>query len=110
MMEIKCFRSSLVADLVRGKPVGRALNLLYFCRKRPAKPIAAVLQSAVANAENNNSMDIDRLFVSGIWVGKAQCLRRWHARARGRGARIIKHYSNVTVVVAEEEDLNGTES
>lgn len=92
----------LVVDLVRGKSVDKALNDLRFCKKRVAQVVLKTLQSAIANAENNHYLDIDNLIVDQIWVGKSLLLKRFHARARGRGARICKHYSNLTVIVREK--------
>lgn len=92
----------LIADLIRGQPVDRALRLLKFCCKRAAPVVLKVLQSAVANAEIRLA-DIDRLVVANVWVGKSHILKRWYPRARGRGARIFKHYSNIVIVVQEKD-------
>ena len=69
-----------------------------------------VLQSAIANAENNNALDIDKLVVREAFVGKGLVMKRFRARARGRGARILKPFSHLTVIVSEQEDSNGTKS
>jgi large subunit ribosomal protein L22 len=89
----------LVADQVRGLPVGRALNLLKFSDKKAAHVVYKVLWSATANAENNDGADVDDLKVSRIFVDEGPALKRFHARAKGRGARILKRTSHITVVV-----------
>lgn len=81
-------KGRLVADLVRGKPVDKALNILSFTQKKAAGIIRKALDSAIANAEHNNGADIDELRVTSIYVEKATTLRRFSARAKGRGARI----------------------
>lgn len=91
-------KGRLVADLVRGKPVDKALNILSFTQKKAAGIIRKALDSAIANAEHNNGADIDELRVTSIYVEKATTLRRFSARAKGRGARIGKQtYIYVTV-------------
>ncbi len=91
----------LVADQVRGMPVGRATNLLQFSDKKAAGIIKKVLLSAVANAENNLGADVDELKVARIFVDEGPILKRMHARAKGRGSRISKRTSHITVVVGE---------
>ena len=91
----------LVADQVRGMPVGRATNLLQFSDKKAADLIKKVLLSAVANAENNLGADVDELKVARIFVDEGPILKRMHARAKGRGSRISKRTSHITVVVGE---------
>ena len=91
----------LVADQVRGMPVGRATNLLQFSDKKAASLIKKVLLSAVANAENNLGADVDELKVARIFVDEGPILKRMHARAKGRGSRISKRTSHITVVVGE---------
>ena len=91
----------LVADLVRGKPVGLALNTLKFTSKKGAKLVHKVLESAVANAENNLSADVDELKVQAITVDPAPLLKRFHARAKGRGNRIVKRNSHIIVTVGD---------
>jgi large subunit ribosomal protein L22 len=91
----------LVADVVRGKPVGNALSTLKYMPKKGAKLVYKVLASAVANAENNNGADIDELKVHRIMVDTAPVLKRFAARAKGRGARIVKRNSHITVVVSD---------
>jgi large subunit ribosomal protein L22 len=92
---------NLVAQLIRGKKVASALADLEFSRKRIAKEVRKCLESAIANAENNHDLDVDDLVVSQAYVGKALVLKRFHARARGRGARILKPFANLTIVVRE---------
>ena len=94
---------NLVAQQIRGKKVDRALNELTFSPKRIARTVKKVLESAIANAENNHDLDVDSLFVSEASVGKNLTLKRFHARARGRGARIEKPFSQVTIIVEERE-------
>jgi large subunit ribosomal protein L22 len=91
----------LVADLVRGKPVGLALNTLRFTPKKGARLVHKVLESAVANAENNLSADVDELKVQAITVDPAPLLKRFHARAKGRGNRIVKRNSHIVVTVGD---------
>ena len=92
---------NLLAQLIRGKKVDRALADLEFSRKRIAKDVRKALESAIANAENNHDLDVDDLVVSQAFVGKALVMKRFHARARGRGARIMKPFANITIVVRE---------
>jgi large subunit ribosomal protein L22 len=92
---------NLVAQLIRGKKVESALADLQFSRKRIATDVKKCLESAIANAENNHNLDVDDLVVSQAYVGKALVMKRFHARARGRGARIEKPFSNLTIVVRE---------
>jgi large subunit ribosomal protein L22 len=89
----------LVADQVRGLPVDRADNLLKFSEKKAAQIVRKVLLSAVANAENNDGADVDELKVACIFVDEGPTMKRFHARAKGRGARILKRTSHITVVV-----------
>ena len=92
----------LVADMVRGKPVGQALQTLMFTPKKAAGIVRKVLESAIANAEHNHGADIDELRVCAITVDEAPRFRRYMARAKGRGTRIIKRNSHITVRVADE--------
>jgi len=94
-------KARLVADQVRGMQVGRATNLLQFSDKKAAHLIRKVLLSAVANAENNLGADVDELKVAKIFVDEGAILKRMHARAKGRGSRISKRTSHITVVVGE---------
>jgi large subunit ribosomal protein L22 len=91
----------LVADVVRGQSVGNAISTLKFMPKKGAELVRKVLESAVANAEHNHGADIDELKVSLIHVDAAPTLKRFAARAKGRGARIIKRNSHITVAVSD---------
>ena len=95
-------KARLVADQVRGKPVAEALDLLTFSPKKAAKLVKKVLQSAIANAEENNGMDIDELRVSTICVDEGMTLKRIKPRAKGRADRILKRSCHITVKVAEK--------
>ena len=91
----------LVADQIRGKSVGEALKVLEFSPKRGAKLLRKVLESAIANAEHNNGADIDELKVTRIFVEKGPVLKRFHARAKGRGNRIVKPTCHVFLAVGD---------
>jgi len=91
----------LVADQVRGLPVEKALNLLSFSQKRSAGLVRKVLESAIANAEHNEGADIDELKVAAIYVNEARTMKRFRARAKGRGTRILKRSSHITVTVGD---------
>ncbi|WP_417581995.1 50S ribosomal protein L22 [Pelagibacterium sp.] len=95
---------NLVAAQIRGKKVDKALAELEFSRKRISLSVKKTLESAIANAENNHGLDTDSLVVSEAFVGKAMVMKRFHARARGRGARIEKPFSHLTIVVREVEE------
>lgn len=94
---------NLVAQLIRGLSAKEALAQLKFSRKAIAKDVRKVVESAVANAENNHNLDVDRLFIKEASVGKSLVMKRMHTRARGRSAGIFKPFSNITVVVAERQ-------
>ena len=104
MIRISPQKLNLVATMIRGKKVERALNDLTFSRKRISADVKKVLESAIANAENNHGLDIDSLVVSEAYVGKNIVMKRFRARARGRGARITKPFSELTIVVREVEE------
>jgi large subunit ribosomal protein L22 len=95
---------NLVAELIRGKKVSVALADLEFSRKRIAGQVRKTLESAIANAENNHDLDVDNLIVAEAHVGKALVMKRFSPRARGRVGRILKPFSNLTVVVREVEE------
>lgn len=101
---------NLVAQLIRGLTAGQALAELTFSKRRIAQEVKKVLQAAIANAENNFQLDVDRLYVAQATVGRALVMKRFHARARGRGARIEKPFSNLTVIVREREETAGGEA
>jgi large subunit ribosomal protein L22 len=95
---------NLVCQTIRGKDAGKALVDLEFNNRRIAQDVRKVLQSAVANAENNHGLDVDRLYVAEAFVGKSIVMKRFRARARGRASKILKPFSRLTVVVRERED------
>jgi large subunit ribosomal protein L22 len=106
---VKMLRTSprklnLVAGAIRGMHVSEALAQLTFMRKHAARDVKKLLQSAVANAENNHNLDVDNLYVAEAHVGKALVMKRFTARARGRGARILKPFSHMTIVVREAKE------
>jgi large subunit ribosomal protein L22 len=101
MLRVSPQKLNLLAQLIRGKKVATALADLEFSRKRIARDVRKCLESAIANAENNHNLDVDDLIVKEAHVGKALVLKRFHARARGRGARILKPFANLTIVVRE---------
>jgi len=94
-------KARLVADQVRGMPVEKALNVLLFSEKRAAGIVRKVLESAIANAEHNEGADIDELKIASIFVNDARTMKRFHARAKGRGNRILKRSSHITVTVGD---------
>jgi large subunit ribosomal protein L22 len=94
-------KARLVADLVRGQGVAQALETLTFSDKKGADLIKKVLESAIANAENNEGADVDRLRIAAIMVDEGPVLKRFRARAKGRGARILKKTSHILVTVSE---------
>ncbi len=95
---------NLVAESIRGKSAEAALSELTFSKRRIAGDVRKTLQSAIANAENNHQLDVDRLFVAEATVGKSIVMKRFRPRARGRAGRIVKPFSNLTVVVREREE------
>ena len=97
-------KHNLVAQLIRGRKVGDALNILKFSPKGMAEPVYKVLASAIANAENNHNLDVDALIVAEASVGKSISLKRFATRARGRSTRIVKPFSRIRVVVREQEE------
>ncbi|MBN9463586.1 MAG: 50S ribosomal protein L22 [Burkholderiales bacterium] len=94
-------KGRLVADLVRGKPVEQALGILTFSPKKASKIVKKVLESAIANAEHNDGADIDELKVKTIHVEKGTSMRRFHARAKGRGCKIEKQTCHIYVTVGD---------
>ena len=94
-------KGRLVADQIRGMPVARALELLEFSPKKAARLIRKVLESAIANAEHNEGADVDELKVQTIMVDVGPQIKRFHARAKGRGVRVIKRTSHITVTVGD---------
>lgn len=95
---------NLVAQMIRGKKAERAVTDLEFSNRRVSQDVKKCLESAIANAENNHNLDIDKLIVSEAYVGKSIVMKRFRARAKGRGARILKPFSNLTIVVKEQAE------
>lgn len=95
-------KGRLVADMVRGKPVEQALSILAFSPKKASKIVKKVLESAIANAEHNDGADVDELKVKTIHVEKGTSMRRFHARAKGRGCRIEKQTCHIFVTVGDK--------
>ena len=103
MLRVSPQKLNLVAQLIRGKKVAAALADLTFSQKRIAKEVKKCLESAIANAENNHELDVDELIVAEAHVGKALVLKRFHPRGRGRMGKILKPFSNLTIVVRQVE-------
>lgn len=95
---------NLVAAMIRGKSAEQALAELTFCRRRIAKDVKKVLEAAIANAENNHRLDVDKLIVSEASTGKALVMKRFTTCGRGRSSRIEKFFSNITIVVRERNE------
>ena len=106
MLRISPLKLSLIANSIVNKKVSNAVNQLKFSNKRIASSVLKVLNSAVANAENNNQLDIDKLFIKEAFVGKSLRMKRWRPRAKGRAASIIKPFSKVTIIVEERTKSN----
>ena len=104
MLKTSPQKLNLLAGLIRGKKVDRALNDLTFSKKRIAVDVKKSLQSAIANAENNHNLDVDELIVSEAYVGKNLTMKRGRPRARGRFGRIIKPFSEITIKVRQLEE------
>jgi large subunit ribosomal protein L22 len=94
-------KGRLVADMIRGQPVDKALNILAFTPKKGAGILKKLLESAIANAEHNDGADIDALKVKSVLVERGSILKRFHARAKGRGTRVQKHTCNIYVTVGD---------
>ena len=101
MLRVSPQKLNLLAQLIRGKKVAAALADLEFSRKRIARDVRKCLESAIANAENNHDLDVDELVVAEAFVGKALVLKRFHPRGRGRMGKILKPFSNLTIVVRQ---------
>jgi large subunit ribosomal protein L22 len=104
LLRVSPQKLNLLAQLIRGKKVDKALADLTFSRKRIARDVKKTLESAIANAENNHDLDVDALIVSEAYVGKKLVMKRLKARARGRAARIEKPFAQITVVVRQVEE------
>ena len=105
MLRVSPQKLNLLAQLIRGKKVETALADLEFSRKRISVEVKKALESAIANAENNHQLDVDRLVVSRAEVGKSIVMRRFMARGRGRASRIEKWFSHITIVVSEQVQM-----
>ena len=101
MLRVSPQKLNLLAQLIRGKKVAAALADLQFSQKRIATEVKKCLESAIANAENNHDLDVDELVVAEVFVGKALVLKRFHPRGRGRTGKILKPFSNLTIVVRQ---------
>ena len=100
---------NLVLRMIRSQKADVAISKLQFSKKRISKDVEKALKSVISNAENNHSLDIDKLYVKEAFVGKGIVMKRFHARARGRGARILKPFSHLTIILSEEtEEKNGS--
>jgi large subunit ribosomal protein L22 len=104
LLRVSPQKLNLLAQLIRGKKVDKALADLTFSRKRIARDVKKTLESAIANAENNHDLDVDALIVSEAYVGKKLVMKRLKARARGRAARIEKPFAQITVIVRQVEE------
>ena len=104
MLRVSPQKLNLVAQLIRGKKVDRALADLTFSHKRIAGDVKKCLQSAIANAENNHNLDVDSLIVAEAWVGKNLVMKRGRPRARGRYGKIMKPFSEITIKVRQVEE------
>ena len=102
MIRISPYKLNLEAKSIRGKKVDDALSYLEFSKKRISNTVKDILESAIANAENNHALDIDKLYVDEVFVGKNMVMKRWRARARGRAAKILKPFSQLTIVLKEQ--------
>jgi large subunit ribosomal protein L22 len=101
-MRVSPQKLNLIAGMIRGCRIETALDRLMFSKKRVAKDVYKLLMSAVSNAENNHGLDIDSLVVAEAWVGKSFVMRRFKARARGRGVKILKPFSQMNIVLREQ--------
>ena len=102
MIRISPYKLNLAAKSIRGKKVDAALSYLEFSKKRISNTVKDTLESAIANAENNHALDIDKLYVDEAFVGKNMVMKRWRARARGRAAKILKPFSQLTIILKEQ--------
>ena len=105
MLRVSPSKLNFITKSIVNKNVSHAVNQLKFSNKRISKNVLKVLNAAVANAENNKQLDIDKLFVKEVFVGKSLRMKRWRPRAKGRAASIIKPFSKVTIVVEERSEI-----
>ena len=106
MLRVTPQKLNLVAQMIRGKKVDKALTDLTFSNKRIAADVKKCLQSAIANAENNHNLDVDELIVAEAWVGKNLTMKRGRPRARGRFGKIMKPFAEITIKVRQVEEQN----
>ena len=106
MVRISPSKLSILVNSIVNMKVSSAINQLQFSSKRISRTILKVLNAAIANAENNKQLDIDKLFVKEAFVGKSLRMKRWRPRAKGRAASIVKPFSKVTIVVEERTNIN----
>ena len=106
MIRVSPSKLSLVANSIVNKKVSSAINQLKFSDKRISKNVLKVLNAAIANAENNKQLDIDKLFIKEAFVGKSLRMKRWRPRAKGRAASIVKPFSKITIIVEERSENN----
>tara|TARA_B100000989_G_scaffold296927_1_gene281268 strand:- start:8116 stop:8484 length:369 start_codon:yes stop_codon:yes gene_type:complete len=106
MVRISPNKLSLVVNNIVNMKVSTAVNQLKFSQKRVSRTILKVLNAAIANAENNKQLDIDKLFIKEAFVGKSLRMKRWRPRAKGRAASIVKPFSKVTIIVGERSEKN----
>ena len=104
-MKVSPKKLNIIISPIRGLIVEKALNYLSFSQKRISYQIKKALQSAIANAENNHQLDVDKLYVHEASVGKGLVMKRFRPRAKGRGARILKHFSNLTIKLKEQSEI-----
>ena len=104
MIRISPIKLNIIANSIVNKRVSAAINQLKFSEKRVSKNVLKVLNAAIANAENNKQLDIDRLFIKEAFVGKSLRMKRWRPRAKGRAGSIIKPFSKITIVVEERNE------
>ena len=105
MIRVSKTKLSLIANSIVNQKVNNAINQLKFSDKRISRNVLKVLNAAIANAENNNQLDIDRLFVKQAYVGKSLTMKRWRPRAKGRASSIMKPFSRITIVVEERSEI-----
>ena len=110
MLKTSPQKLNLLAQLIRGQKVEKALNDLTFSKKRIAGDVKKCLQSAIANAENNHNLDVDELVVAEAWVGKNMTLKRGRPRARGRFGKIMKPFAEITILVRQVEEVSGEQA
>ena len=104
MIRVSPQKLNLVAASIRGKSASAAVAELAFSKRRIAKDVRAILESAIANAENNHQLDVDNLFVAEASVGRAMVMKRWRPRARGRVGKIMKPWSNMRIILRERDE------